>query len=195
MNVQLALEPGLIRQGMESYLAGQSVRSQLFSPSSSELPVDVFVTDDVKSMQHLALMNVPVVVCTKFMQRSDLLNALRQGAMACVSIQSNFQHLRMAIEHAHAKRPYLCPTLSTLLCQAKSTGICGELTQRELDVINWIALGYSTKQVGRKLGLSPHTVETHKRNIMQKIGARKVTELTRYALTLELAAWQETSLI
>lgn len=187
VNVRLAVNPGLIRQGMESYLAGQSMRCHVMKPHAPDLPVDVCVTDDAKAMERLTLANIPMVVCANFVHRSEVLSALRLGAMACVSIASNFKHLRMAIEHAHDRRAYLCPTLSAVMCQVQPTPAYDQLTQRESDVINWIAQGYSTKQVGRKLGLSPYTVETHKRNIMQKIGAHKVAELTRYAVTQELA--------
>jgi DNA-binding CsgD family transcriptional regulator len=51
-------------------------------------------------------------------------------------------------------------------------GRSARLSARELDVIAGLALGDSTHQIGAALGMSPHTVRTHLRNIMRKLEAR-----------------------
>jgi FixJ family two-component response regulator len=57
------------------------------------------------------------------------------------------------------------------------------LTPREREVLAQIAEGASNKEVGRRLGISPRTVEVHRARIMEKIGARNAADLVRIVLS------------
>lgn len=63
-----------------------------------------------------------------------------------------------------------------------------QLSPRERDVVKLIAEGLTTKQIAQQLHLSPRTVETHRRNIMEKLSMRGVADLTRYAIREGLVA-------
>jgi DNA-binding NarL/FixJ family response regulator len=56
------------------------------------------------------------------------------------------------------------------------------LSMREREVLQRIAEGLSAKEIATQLGISPKTVEAHRTSVMRKLGARKATELVRYAL-------------
>ncbi len=58
----------------------------------------------------------------------------------------------------------------------------GLLSGREREVLQLIAEGLSAKEIATDLGISPKTVEAHRTSVMRKLGARKATELVRYAL-------------
>jgi DNA-binding CsgD family transcriptional regulator len=58
-----------------------------------------------------------------------------------------------------------------------------ELTERERQVAALIADGASSKEAGRRLGISPRTVELHRAHIMEKLGARNAADLVRIVLT------------
>jgi len=60
------------------------------------------------------------------------------------------------------------------------------LTAREDQVVKLIAEGYSSREIGRELVISVRTVERHRENILQKLGMRDRTELTRYAIRVGL---------
>ena len=60
------------------------------------------------------------------------------------------------------------------------------LTVRELEIAKMIAKGGSNKDVAEKIHLSPHTVHTHRKNIMKKLGVRSASELTIYAISIGL---------
>ena len=56
------------------------------------------------------------------------------------------------------------------------------LSPRERDVMALIVAGKSNKQVARELGVSPKTIESHRANLMRKVGAGSLAELVRYAM-------------
>jgi DNA-binding NarL/FixJ family response regulator len=60
------------------------------------------------------------------------------------------------------------------------------LTPREDEVVKLIAEGQSSQQIARLLTISVKTVERHRENILQKLGMRDRTELTRYAIRVGL---------
>ena len=54
-----------------------------------------------------------------------------------------------------------------------------QLTPREREVLERIAMGASNKEAGRQLGISPRTIEVHRARIMEKLGARNTADLVR----------------
>jgi FixJ family two-component response regulator len=59
------------------------------------------------------------------------------------------------------------------------------LTARERQVLAQVIAGASNKVAGRRLGISPRTIEVHRAHIMEKLGARNAADLVRIALDLE----------
>ncbi len=58
-----------------------------------------------------------------------------------------------------------------------------ELSERESDVLKWLAKGLSNKEIADRLNISIHTVNTHRRNIMDKTGIKSLAGLTIYAVS------------
>jgi DNA-binding CsgD family transcriptional regulator len=63
------------------------------------------------------------------------------------------------------------------LANAKTNRVLEELTDREQEVLDFLAKGLSAKQIAGNLNLSEHTVKTHRRNILKKSGCNKTAEL------------------
>jgi two-component system NarL family response regulator len=61
------------------------------------------------------------------------------------------------------------------------------LTTRERQVLNLVANGYTSRQIGEKLGISPRTAETHRVNIGRRLGIRNVAQMVRYAIENDLS--------
>jgi two-component system, LuxR family, response regulator FixJ len=57
-----------------------------------------------------------------------------------------------------------------------------KLTQREREVLAEITAGASNKEAGRRLGISPRTIEVHRASIMDKLGAKNTADLVRITL-------------
>ena len=60
------------------------------------------------------------------------------------------------------------------------------LSQREIEVVEYIAQGLTAAQVAEKMCLSVHTINTHRKNIFKKLGVNSTTELVRFALKTSL---------
>ena len=57
----------------------------------------------------------------------------------------------------------------------------GKPTERELDVVRYVAQGYSNKQIAAELHVSPTTVRTHVSNLLRKLNLNNRTQLALYA--------------
>lgn len=64
----------------------------------------------------------------------------------------------------------------------EDNGSNGKLTDREKEVLRLLILGLSNKEVAEKLTISPHTVITHRKNIIEKTGIRSLAGLAVYAI-------------
>lgn len=58
------------------------------------------------------------------------------------------------------------------------------LTPRETEILGYLARGYSTQKIADELHLSPHTVHTHRKSIIRKLGIKSPTEFVIYAIDL-----------
>lgn len=64
----------------------------------------------------------------------------------------------------------------------QNEGLKFELTDREIEILKWIAQGYSNKEIGDKLFISHRTVDTHRTNLMRKLEVRNIAGLIRFAI-------------
>src|SRR5436309_14137591 len=60
------------------------------------------------------------------------------------------------------------------------------LTPPERQALSLVAHGFTSKQIGEKLGISPRTAETHRANIGRRLGIRNVAQMVRYAIQHKL---------
>jgi len=57
-----------------------------------------------------------------------------------------------------------------------------QLTPRELEIVQLLAEGKTSREAGASLGISTKTAETHRSNVMRKLALRSIAELVRYAI-------------
>jgi DNA-binding NarL/FixJ family response regulator len=123
--------------------------------------------------------------------------ALRAGAAALLLKSSGIAELRLAIVAAARGESFLSPAVSKHVIadylrrthgDAASHGL---LTERQLEVLRYIARGQTTKAIARALGISIKTVETHRAHLMERLDIHDVAGLVRYAIRDGLTTLEE----
>jgi DNA-binding NarL/FixJ family response regulator len=136
------------------------------------------------------LPEVEVVVLSMHATRNYVLQVLQAGASAYLLKDSAFEELSTALLAISRGGMYLSPAITKMAALANlkggpSGGIAGQLehlTNRELQVLQLIAEGKSTKDIAASLELSVKTVETHRKQIMDKLEIRSIAGLTKYCI-------------
>ncbi|MCC7126724.1 MAG: response regulator transcription factor [Acidobacteria bacterium] len=128
-----------------------------------------------------------VVVVTMFEAREYVARAVKLGADAYLLKDSAVQDLTAALDAVMAGRSYFSPAIQAQMAEllradgAQVTG--GQLlTDREREVLGWLARGLSSREVAQRLDISVRTVETHRANLMHKLGVKSVALLIQVAL-------------
>ncbi|HEX9271841.1 MAG TPA: response regulator transcription factor [Candidatus Binatia bacterium] len=137
-----------------------------------------------------ALPEVEVVVLSMHATRNYVLQVLQAGASAYLLKDSAFEELSTALLAISRGGMYLSPAITKTAALANLKGgafggIAGQvehLTKRELQVLQLIAEGKSTKDIAARLELSVKTVETHRKQIMDKLDIRSIAGLTKYCI-------------
>jgi DNA-binding NarL/FixJ family response regulator len=113
-----------------------------------------------------------------------LFEALRAGAAGYVLKRAADQDLLDAVRAAGRGEPFLTPSAQqTLIRDFLERGEPqSELTPREQEVVKLIAEAHTNKEIAEILHLSEKTVESHRGNVLQKLGMRDRVELVRYAI-------------
>lgn len=109
--------------------------------------------------------------------------AIGWGARGYVLKDAPAQELVEAIQAVHAGETWFSPELRQHLEAAPEAEIAGSpLTPKELATLEWLACGYSNKQIALELGMSVRTVETHRFNLRRKLRIAGQAELVKYAI-------------
>ena len=129
-----------------------------------------------------------VVVLTMQEDPAFAREALQAGARGYVLKHAAGAELVQAIRAAAGGGTWLNPELGARMAATPETptGALAELSDRELEVLRLIALGYTNNEIAQQLVLSVRTVETHRAHIQQKLGRSTRAELVRYALDNDL---------
>jgi DNA-binding NarL/FixJ family response regulator len=97
--------------------------------------------------------------------------------------------LRKVISGEHYVRAELAARLLSRAARANQSQVpAGQLTAREHEVLRAIARGLSTQEIAKLLGMSAKTVDSHRRNMREKLGLSSAGELVRYAMQWESSA-------
>jgi DNA-binding NarL/FixJ family response regulator len=117
-----------------------------------------------------------VVMLTAYDDRHFVVEAVRAGARGYVLKSKDAAHLLEAVRLVHEGHmvidPELVVALADELSVAKTRDAGAEsLTEREIEVLQLLAFGYTNRDIAKRLYISPDTVKTHLEHIYQKLGA------------------------
>jgi two-component system response regulator NreC len=145
----------------------------------------------LEAVRQIAALNqgTRVLVLTMHGEEEHLLPVLEAGGSGYVTKMSADEELIEAIHTVARGDVFLYPSGAKLLLRGlKAKAEPGEedpldrLTEREREVLSYTVEGFSSSEIGKKLFISPKTVDTYRARIMEKLGLRHRSELVRFAL-------------
>jgi len=112
---------------------------------------------------------------------------LEAGACGYLLKANAYADLRKALQAARQGKNYLCAEVTKGVVDASVHGPRSGvdpavLSEREREVLQLLAEGLTSPQIGKRLFIATSTVETHRRSIMRKLGIHSVADLTKWAI-------------
>jgi DNA-binding NarL/FixJ family response regulator len=131
-----------------------------------------------------------VIILSVHSDEAYILRALKAGARGYLLKDSAEHDLIQAVRVVAAGKAYFSPAVSKILAddyvrQVRQQGAEDPydlLTARERELLQLIAELKPTKEIAALLGLSPHTIDTHRGNLMQKLNIHSIPEIILYAV-------------
>jgi DNA-binding NarL/FixJ family response regulator len=132
--------------------------------------------------------NTKVIVLSMHNDEAYVIEVLRSGAMAYILKGSESAEIAQALNEVVAGRRFLSAPLSEWAINALVSKPATEsdplasLSQRERMVLQLAAEGHNNPEIAEKLFISPRTAETHRTNLLRKLGLQTQTDLVRFAI-------------
>src|SRR3954453_13370995 len=207
IRILLADDHNLFRQGLRRIIEAQP-DMQVVAEASSGLEAidltkehkpDVAIVDiamkELNGIEATAqlLRHSPekaVLILSMYSDERYVMRALRCGARGYVLKDTVEEGLIEAIQQVHAGQAYFSPVIAKILQEGHARQEHGHgvddryetLTERERQLYHMLAEGQTNKDIAARLGLSLHTVETHRTRIMEKMGVHSIAELVLSAV-------------
>ncbi len=198
LNVLLENEEDIIVVGEAS--TGQSAVDLAFSLEPDVVIMDIGLPD-VSGFEAIRRIRAKkdqaqprIVVLSMHIRKEFVVKAVEAGADGYVPKSSTHVSLLDAVRIVHSGERYLHPRAASALVDAyigeeqesEDQLRYRQLTPREQEVIQLAAMGYTSREIGQKLVISPKTVETHRFRAFEKLEIETRAELVRFALKIGL---------
>jgi DNA-binding NarL/FixJ family response regulator len=140
---------------------------------------------------------LPVIAVTSNRDKKVILRLLETGIHGFLFKDCSGQELIRCVEALLRGERFFCNEVFDILMEARLSRPSNEqwpsqLTSREVDIIRLIVKGHSTSIIAGELNLSPHTISTHRKNIIRKLKIKSPVELVAQAYDLGLIGRDDT---
>ncbi|MBP6997032.1 MAG: response regulator transcription factor [Phycicoccus sp.] len=135
---------------------------------------------------------VKVLMLTMSDDEDDLFEALRAGASGYLLKSLNADEVAVAVRAAHNGHAMIPPSMAAEFVGDSSRGrprqpeAAARLTERELEVLRFVARGAQNREIARELFISENTVKNHVRNILDKLQMHSRVEAAMFAVRSHL---------
>ena len=131
--------------------------------------------------------HVKVLVLSASAEEQDVLEAVKAGASGYLLKSTPGSEVAAAVRRVHGGEPVFTPSLAGLVLEEFRRVSSKEpaeprLTERENEILKYVAKGYAYKEIADRLFISTKTVQNHVQNILVKLQLKKRYELMRYGI-------------
>ncbi len=131
---------------------------------------------------------IPLVAARENPGLEEVVHAIQSGALDYLTLPLSEGELRRMVAHVHSDAGRHAESRRRLIDARRR--IKG-LSKREREVLDWLSEGCSNKAIARELDISPRTVEIHRSNMMDKLGATHAAEAVRLRIEAGLEEKQQ----
>lgn len=128
--------------------------------------------------------HIKVLILTMYKTNGFITQMVHAGVSGYVLKERGHAELVKAVETVHSGEEYYDRDVAKILIDGiKNDGpVPIKLTRREIDVLKLIGEGMTTPQIAEKLFISENTVNTHRKHLLEKLGAKNKSDLIKYAI-------------
>lgn len=145
---------------------------------------DVFGIGALKEIKKI-YKDSKILAITDKLPKATVYNALKGGVDSYLLSDCEKPEIMDALKDTYEGKQFYCGEVIDILAEgndAEKQGCSGvSLSEREIEVIKLISDGLSNKEIAEKIFLSTHTVNTHRKNIMNKLGIKNTAGIVIYA--------------
>lgn len=207
IKIVIADDHAIVRQGLKQIIsdtinfdvvAEASDTSELLS-LLDQIEVDLLVLDitmpgrsglEALKQVHQLHTTLPILILSMHPEEQYAVRAVRLGAKGYLTKDRAPEELIMALETIAAGRKYITSTLAEKLAYAldevQDQPPHVRLSDREYEVMIYLAKGNSVKEIARILNLSPNTINTYRVRILEKLSLSNSVDIVRYAILNKL---------
>lgn len=211
IKILIAEDHTIVRQGVARLLedqpgfvvVGEAVNGRMAIEKALELTPDVIIMDIAMPMLNgieaarrirRQLPSARIIILSMYAQEHYINELLEAGISGYLLKESSGRDIIMAIQAAMKGETFLSPSISKVLVDrylslrksSPKEERFNQLSNREREIFQLIAEGYSTKKIAQLLCISISTVKTHRQKIMEKLEIESPAQLIQYAVLLGL---------
>jgi len=146
---------------------------------------ETFGLNSIKEIKRI-YKDCKILAITDPLPKSTISKALKYGIDSYLLSDCDRPEIMEAIDDTYSGKQFYCGMVIDILAEendSESNGCSGiSLSEREIEVIRLISDGKTNKEIADQLFLSTHTVNTHRKNIMQKLGIKNTAGIVIYAV-------------
>ena len=207
IRILIADDHGIVRTGLkllferseDIQVVGEAADGREAVRRAKELQPDIVIMDigmpllnGIDATAQIVRENerIGVIIMSMYTDESYIVRALDAGARGYLLKDNADEDIERAIRSVVIGRPFFSPSIAQalledyvrLMRERRIQDSYDLLTEREREVLQLLAEGKSNKEAATILNLSTYTIETHRQNLMQKLGLHNTAEIVLYAV-------------